>query len=113
MKWVSVKDGLPDEETVCLVACESLNTEGVPVYTTYPLSAGCDGKEWTDVNGEVIYDVAFWTELPQVTDCRQILEKLHNCLMNDTCEKQYCCYFTTQKEISALLKYIKKLEGRI
>lgn len=113
MKWNKVTEKMPEEDDVCLVACESLNAEGVPVCITYPLSVGWDGKEWTDINGEVVGDVAFWTELPQVTDCKLILEKLHYCLENDACEKADCCYFTTQKEIGALLEYIKELEGRL
>ena len=116
-RWISVDDRMPDEETVCLVA---KRFESRPanhhVYQTYPLSVSWDGTDWTDIDGEKVTDVAYWMELPRIKPVvgmiEKMLEKMDACSKRDTCEKTDCCYFTTQKELSVVLEYIKELEGK-
>lgn len=109
-KWVSAKETLPDIETACLVSTRVLSMASWKKYCTYPLSAAWDGKEWVDVNGDIVYDVEYWQELPKVDERIGIIEKLIGCVENEHCENKDCCYFTTFDELEALLKYMKGQE---
>lgn len=104
-RWFSV-DELPDMETACLVAIK----DDCGRYITHPLSAAWDGKEWVDINGEKIDGVCYWQEIPVVDCSKDAIERLKHCIEKDTCEYVDCCYFASQADMAAVLKYIKKLE---
>lgn len=112
MKWIKVTDRLPDEDTICLVSCRIADSKQFPKYTTHPLSAEWNGKEWVDIEGETVKNVEYWCELPTVNKYVGVIEKIEACVANDACEETDCCYFTKQRELSALLKYIKDMEER-
>ena len=111
-KWVSVKDQLPGEDVACIISYRINDSKAFPQYKTHPLTAEWDGANWVDIDGDIVKSVVYWQELPQVTPCEIAKEKMLECLAKDTCESTDCCYFTTQKELSALLKYIKEMEER-
>ena len=111
-KWIMAKDKLPDEGKVCLVSCRINDSSGFPKYITHPMSVEWDGKEWIDIEGEVVENVIYWQEEPTVSSFAGAVEKIQACIEKDSCENKECCYFTTQRELSALLKYIKELEER-
>lgn len=113
MEWINAKDKLPDNDVVCLVSSRVSDSKAFPQYVTHPLSAEWNGREWVDIDGEIVKNVVYWQEIPKVSQFIGIKEKIQACLEKDTCENTECCYFTTQREMSALLKYIKELEGRI
>lgn len=112
-KWTSVTEGFPEEDVPCLISYRVSDSKAFPRYKTHPLTAEWDGTNWTDIDGDIVKNVAFWQRLPEVSQYESAKDKMRSCLEKDTCENTECCYFTTQKELSALLKYIKEMEERL
>ena len=111
-KWNRVADGMPGENIACLVCRRVSDMKAFPQYETHPMTAEWNGKEWVDIEGDVVENVVYWQECPKVSRFEGVKDKLQACLDNDACEMTECCYFTKQKELSALLKYINELEEK-
>lgn len=110
--WNRASETLPDANIVCLVCRRVSDSRVSPKFETHPMTAEWNGEEWIDIEGDSVDNVVFWQELPKVSSVESVKEKIQACLSHDACEITECCYFTRQKELSAMLKYIKELEER-
>ena len=106
-RWTNTQDDLPGSETECFLV---VRIDGA--YDTHKkLAQYCDG-EWVDIDGETVENVEWWTAAPKFDRRLEILEKLRQCVENDKCERESCCYFSMYDEIIELLNYMRSKGGR-
>ena len=102
-KWVNTKVGMPNSEIACVVLRRSMDALSV-----YPKFVEWDGKDWIDIDGEVIPGVIAWTKAPDYDQtAEKLLRKLAGCYEKDSCEQRDCCYFARSNELYSLLEYIE------